>query len=61
MQHGSQTGPSGHRTVGGRSFPQRAQTAVARGVHDTQTGALVPAKLHSFVFPQTLHVAAGIL
>jgi hypothetical protein len=42
-------------------FPQRAQTAVARGMHDTQTGALEPAKLHSFAFPQMLHVATGIL
>jgi len=32
------TGPSGRRACGGRSWPQRAQAAVAPGAHEGQTG-----------------------
>ena len=58
--HGSQTGPSGQRTAGGRSRPQRAQQASARGEHGGQTGWSLRAKLHSRYLPHTLQTALGI-
>jgi len=56
----SQTGPSGHRAAAGRSWPQRAQTLVARGVHVLQTGLPPSAKLHGRRRPQAVHRAYGI-
>jgi hypothetical protein len=44
----------------GRSTPQRAQRAVARGEHDRQIGAWLAAKLHCRYLPHTLQTAAGI-